>query len=85
MRRNKQKSTLMYNIVKGNAPISLKELHEYDLRSSAVDLKIPLPHTELLKRSLSFGGAKLWNSLPSVIKNVDSFKLFKSSIAKFDF
>ena len=52
MRRNKQKSTLMYNIVKGNAPISLKdlfvrskELHEYDLRSSAVDLKLPLPHT----------------------------------------
>ena len=92
MRRNKQKSTLMYNIVKGNAPISLKdlfvrskELHEYDLRSSAVDLKLPLPHTEFLKRSLSFGGAKLWNSLPSVIKNVDSFKLFKSSIAKFDF
>ena len=92
MRRNKQKSTLMYNIVKGKAPISLKdlfvrskELHEYDLRSSAVDLKLPLPHTEFLKRSLSFGGAKLWNSLPSVIKNVDSFKLFKSSIAKFDF
>ena len=92
MRRNKQKSTLMYNIVKSNAPISLKdlfvrskELHEYDLRSSAVDLKLPLPHTEFLKRSLSFGGAKLWNSLPSVIKNVDSFKLFKSSIAKFDF
>ena len=92
MRRNKQKSTFMYNIVKGNAPISLKdlfvrskELHEYDLRSSAVDLKFPLPHTEFLKRSLSFGGAKLWNSLPSVIKNVDSFKLFKSSIAKFDF
>ena len=51
----------MYNIVKGNAPISLKdlfvrskELHEYDLRSSAVDLKLPLPHTEFLKRSLSF-------------------------------
>ena len=39
--------------------------------------KITLSLSLSLSPSLSFGGAKLWNSLPSVIKNVDSFKPFK--------
>ena len=88
MRRNKQKSTLMYNIVKGNAPISLKdlfvrskELHEYDLRSSAVDLKLPLPHTEFLKRSLSFGGANNMGPL-SIFALTSFFSEEENSIKK---
>lgn len=90
-RRYRQKSVLMYNIVKGKAPhllkslfITSKEQNHYYLRSSETDLKLPLPNSEFLRRSLSFSGAKLWNGLPSEAKYCNSLNAFKNTIAQYD-
>ena len=85
--RNQQKSLLMYKILKGIAPGYLRELfthvnedNEYNLRSSDINVKIPQPYTEYLKRSLSYDGAALWNSLPNSIQNV-----YSTDISKFNY
>ena len=67
-RRKRQKSTVMYKIINGIAPSHLSELfvhvnetHDHNLRSSEINLTVPLPQTEYLKRSLSYSGSVLWN------------------------
>lgn len=86
-RRNQQKGTLMYKIVNGMSPrylnemfIPLNEAHGHNLRNSEVDVKIPLPKSEYLKRSFTYSGAVLWNGLPSMIKTANSVNIFKNLI-----
>lgn len=92
IRRKRQKASLMYKIINGIAPSHLNELfvhvneaHDYNLRSSEINLKIPLPQTEYLKRSLSYSGSVLWNGLPSMIKNVHSLNSFNNIISTHSF
>ena len=73
-RRNIQKSILMYKVLNGHAPTYLSDLFVranesigYKLRRSETNVRIPQPHTEYLKRSLSYSGAILWNNLPYYI------------------
>ena len=77
----------MYKILKDIAPGYLRELfthvnedNEYNLRSSDINVKIPQPYTEYLKRSLSYDGAALWNSLPNSIQNVSTLQTFQNLI-----
>lgn len=70
-RRIQQKCTLMYKIINGISPSYLNEMfvpvnetHNHNLRNSEVNVKIPLPRSEYLKRSLAYSGAVLWNGLP---------------------
>ena len=57
------------------------EDNEYNLRSSAdINIKIPQPYTEYLKRSLSYDGAALWYSLPNSIRNVSTLQTFQNLI-----
>ena len=77
----------MYKILKGIAPGYLRELfthvnedNEYNLRSSDINVKIPQLYTEYLKRSLSYDGATLWNSLPNSIRNVSTLQTFQNLI-----
>lgn len=86
-RRNQQKGTLMYKIVNGMSPrylnemfVPLNEAHGHNLRNSEVDVKIPLPKSEYLKRSFTYSGAVLWNGLPSMIKTANSVNIFKNLI-----
>ena len=44
-------------------------------------LQLPLPKTKSLKKSFSYSGAKVWNSLPSTLRECQSLALFKSKIA----
>lgn len=39
-----------------------------------MDFTIPQPKTELFKGSVSYSGAKLWNTIPNNIKESDSIK-----------
>ena len=72
----------MYKVISGIAPDYLQELfvpvneaYNYNLRFSDMNVKIPQPHTEQLRRSLSYSGrARLWNSLKSTIKSLPKFK-----------
>ena len=49
----------------------------YVLRDSTNKLNVPLPRTNYPKRSFSYRGATLWNSLPCNLRQVKSLDLFK--------
>ena len=91
-RRVQQKATLMYQTVNDENNSNLNDIfssvsstHHYNLRDSNVNLKIPKPRTEFLKRSLAYSGPTLWNSLPSVIKLAPSVHSFKNNIKDLHF
>jgi hypothetical protein len=61
----------MYTIIHDFAAVVLTEIfssssvvrpHDYNLRNSDVQLNLPLPKTEYLKKSIGYRGAKLWNN-----------------------
>ena len=49
----------------------------YVLRDSTNKLNVPLPKTNYLKRSFSYRGATLWNSLPCNLRQEKSLNRFK--------
>ena len=55
---------------------------KYDLRISYTSLQMPDPKTEklVLQKSFSFSAAKLWNSLPTDLRNADTTSDFKNGI-----
>ena len=82
----------MYKIINGIAPIHLSELfvhvnetHDHNLRSSEINLTVPLPQTEYLKRSLLYSGSVLWNGLPSMVKNVPRLSSLNNIISTYSF
>ena len=67
----------MYKIMNGAAPSSLRDLFtpinassDYNLRWSDINVKLPNPRSEYLKRTLAYSGAAKWNSLPKNIKGL---------------
>ncbi len=86
-RRAKSKAKTMYKVLNNLALSSLAELFEhkrnitkYDLRGSSTSLQLPQPKTEKLKKSFSYDGAKLWNSLPVDVRNSETLTIFKERI-----
>ena len=53
---------------------------DYGLRDSFRKLNLPKPRTNYLKRSFSYSGALLWNSLPESIRAIRSIGQFKKEI-----
>ena len=85
--RAKAKAVYMYKVLNGLASTSLNDLFvsksditEYDLRGSYTSLQLPHSKTEKLKKSFSFSGAKLWNSLPTDSRNADTLSDFKKGL-----
>ena len=77
----------MYKITHDLAPKRLSNIfHEtpssrhYNLRGSSTKLCLPQPKTDYLKKSFSYRGAKLWNSLTDDIRSKESLVAFKTSI-----
>ena len=86
------KSTVMYKIINGIAPSHLSEIfvhvnetHDHNLQSSKINLTVPLPQTEYLKRNLSYSGSVLWNGLPWMTKNVPCLRSFNNIISTYSF
>ena len=84
-RRAKSKAKTMYKVLNKAAPSSLvklfkhkKEIIQYDLRGSSTSLQLPQPKTEKLKKSFSYDGAKIWNSLPADVRNSETLTIFKN-------
>lgn len=82
------KSLLMFKGVNNICPEYISSLFNscssmssrVKLRSSKNnDLIIPRPKTEFFKKSLSYSGPKIWNSLDTCIKNSMSIQAFKST------
>jgi hypothetical protein len=46
------------------------------VHSDIIELRIPLVRTERAKQSFAFWGARLWNSIPPVIRNCSSLSVF---------
>ena len=80
--RMKQKAILMYKVNNNCAPQYLQQLFtpkvsNHDLRNSLNKLSVPKPRTDYLKRSFSYSGASLWNSLSEQLRSapLNSFKV----------
>ena len=43
-------------------------------------LQLPQSKSEKVKKSFSFAGAKLWNPLPSDLRNADTLSTFKKAV-----
>ena len=52
----------------------------YVLRDSTNKLNVPIPRTNYLKRSFSYRGATLWNSLPCNLRQEKSLNRFKQML-----
>ena len=55
-----------------------------ELRSSKLDLNLPLLKTSFGRKSFSFRGAKLWNKLGAEAKTTSSFSAFRKLLRKID-
>ena len=91
-RRAKTKAVHMCRVLNGLAPSSLANLFvpksditEYDLRGSHTSLQPPHPKTEKLKKSFYYSRAKLWNSLPTDLRNSDTLTDFRNGIRALKF
>jgi hypothetical protein len=81
-----KKALLMYKIFHDLAPDYLKDsfvttssIHTRDLRSASnQQLYIPRPNTEMFKKSFTYSGSHIWNSLPLHVKNAQSVESFKT-------
>ena len=87
-RRQNHKSIMMYKVLNGIAPAYLKRYFSYGadtsryfLRGSGVNLSLPKPNTDYMKKSFKFSGAKLWNSLPVQLKLLPTLSTFKRGLA----
>ena len=83
IRRKKRKALTM----NGLTPEYLQRLFvqsysNYNLRNSGVELALPKPRTNYLKRSFSNSRATLWYNLPNSLKNVGSVDQFKRNLKK---
>ena len=56
---------------------------EYNLRNSLNKVCVPKPRTDYLKRSFTYSGTCLWNSLPEQLRSTPSLISFKVALNKF--
>ena len=54
----------------------LSEIHEYTTRNP-YHLKIPLCHTNSMKKTFKYSGANIWNTLPLHIQRVSTIMEFR--------
>ena len=81
---------MVYKGINGSAPeyissmvMYVSEKHERYIRSTALDLlHIPRTHTSFFDRAFSVQGPKLWNSLPTEIRNSPTVNRFKSLLIR---
>ena len=85
--RRTKKGIMMYKVLNNLAPEYLKDLfretnqvHDHDLRNSDLNLLPPKPKSNLLKKSFSYSGAVIWNSLPRHVRLANSLTEFKRSL-----
>ena len=84
-RRKKQLAISMYKSIHGLCPSYIKDMFVsrslvHDLRNMKHKLSLPKPRTDYLKKSFSYCGAEVWNSLPPEIRGAKSLSLFKKKI-----
>ena len=78
--------TMVYKSFNRLAPDYLKSMFT-DQSSTSCEgkLALPLPRTNFLKKSFSYSGAVLWNSLPTNLRQAQTLASFKSCCRGFLF
>ena len=79
---------MMFKVLNNLAPEYLTDLfcrtnqvHDYSLRNSDLNLVLPKPKTNFLRKSFSYSGAVLWiSSLTRNVRLAQSFSGFKRSL-----
>ena len=81
------KAIMRHSIVNNTAPEYLTsrfvrrcDLTSYNLRENEYKLAVPQPRTEFNKRSLSYSGSVLWNSLSLEVRQLTSPSIFKGKL-----
>ena len=64
--------------------IQNSSIHEYSTRG-ANELHIPFGRLDIRNFSIRIHGAKVWNSLPSFVKQSRSLDIFKNTLRKYLF
>ena len=92
LQRELKTATMVYKSLNGLAPDYLKSMFTdrsatstYSLRNCEGKLALPLPLTDFLKNSFSYSGAVPWNSLPTNLRQAQTFTSFKSGCRGFLF
>ncbi len=79
---------MMYKSLNGLAPVYMSEMFKYvheshsrDTRTSACsDLSLPSgKHKDIYINSFAYSGAKIWNDIPTNVRNSVSLKSFKGA------
>ena len=81
---------MMFKVNHGLCPSYLSDMFDvnisrlsYDLRSSGMNLIVSKARTNYFRNSFASAGAKLWNSLPSSLKEETSLKQVKAKIRSY--
>ena len=89
-RREKHKAILMYKITNDLTPsylsdkfTTVEKTKNYNFRNKAFNLNIPHAKTSYLEKSLLCKGPKIWNSIPTEIRQSSSLNSFKQKIKNF--
>ena len=84
-----KKSIMMHKTLNGMTPEYLRSsfvfrdnLNSYHLRNTENTLTLPQPRTDYLKKSSSYSGAQLWNSLPIELQQATSLNDFKTKLRR---
>ena len=85
-------AVMMYKSLYGMTPEYLSsrfvfrnDITSYRLRNTENKLALPQPRTNYLKKSLSYSGTRLWNSLSSDLRAATSLHDFKPNISHHSF
>jgi hypothetical protein len=72
-----QSPSYLHKMITPRSTISQRETRQ------SQDLLVPLPHTEMFKRSLTYQAPYLWNKLPQNIRNTEDRSSFKRLVKDF--
>ena len=75
----------MYKTVNGHGPeihkeafLNIGNIHEHAIRSAVKgDIFVPRKTTSIAQQAVSVAGPRLWNMIPSTIKNAQSIDTFR--------
>jgi hypothetical protein len=89
-RSNLHKATIYFKIIHGQAPTYLNnfitrvdQIHKYNTRSNSKNnMFIQSTKSNSGKRSFTYSGAILWNSLPTTVKNCQTVPTFNTAHVK---
>jgi hypothetical protein len=88
-----KKAIMMYKVCNKIAPDYLQQkftyvsdIHSKNLRSQVLNsIYVPKPNLEISRKTFTYSGSKIWNSLPDTVKNASTVQEFKAKYLDFTY